>query len=71
MSDQRLPRSGEKLFEADKPNQNMNMTGHAFEKNRRSEAFDLTPHRGHEHNKTTDLLADDSKSQGDAQRKAN
>lgn len=48
MSDQQLPRSGEKMFEADKPIQNMNMTGHAFEKNRRSEAFDLTPHEDNE-----------------------
>lgn len=70
MSDRRVPRSGEKLFESDKPMQNMNMTGHAFEKNRRSEAFDLTPHLGLEYNKTTDLLAEDSKSnQGEAQKK--
>ena len=40
----------------------MNMTSHAFQKNQRSEGFDFSLSKRIEHNKTTDLLAEDSKS---------
>ena len=62
MSDRNVPRNNEKMFDVQKTNQNMNMTSHASEKNRRTEAFDFTLKKRNEFNKTTDLLADDTKS---------
>ena len=62
MSDRNVPRNNEKMFDVQKTNQNINMTSHAFEKNRRSDAFDFTLKKRNEFNKTTDLLGDDSKS---------
>ena len=60
MSDQQRSRSRENMFDESKANQNMNMTN-AFEKARRSEAFDLTPNKKPEI-QNIDLLADDTKS---------
>jgi len=60
MSDQQRSRSRENMFDESKANQHMNMTN-AFEKPRRSEAFDLTPHKAPEI-QNIDLLADDTKS---------
>ena len=62
MRDRNVPRTSDKLFDENQTIQNMNMTSHAFEKNRRSEGFDFSLKKRNEFNKTTDLLAEDSKS---------